>query len=270
MAQFYRRMGSQLTLLTDAAQLAPREDPDTASVLLQAFDDEGIVVHLNAEVVRVAHAGDGVALHLADGSAISGSDLFLATGRVPNLDRLRLETVGLDVPTGASIEVDEHSATSVAGLYAAGDVRGGAQFTHTAYDDFLVLRSRFLADGTHTTRRVTPYAMFTEPELGRVGETEAQARAHTPDARVARRDFAEFGKAREIGQTRGFAKLVATPDGKRLLGATILGDSAAELVHEMAAIMNADVDLLPFRYGVHIHPTLAEGVHQALAALCSD
>ena len=269
MAQFYHRMGSRVTLLTDAAQLAPREDADTAAVLLQAFADEGVAVHLNADIVRVAHAAGGVTLHLADGTAVAGSDLFVATGRTPNLGRLGLDTVGLQVAAGKPIEVDEHSATAVAGLHAGGDIRGGAQFTHTAYDDYLVLRSRFVGDGTHTTRRVTPYAMFTDPELGRVGETEAQARAHTPDARVVRRDFAEFGKAREIGRTGGFVKLVATPDGKRLLGATILGESGAELVHEMVAVMNADVDLATFRHGVHIHPTLAEGVHQALAAICS-
>lgn len=269
MAQFYRRMGSRVTLLTDAGQLAPREDPDVAAALLQAFADEGIAVRLGAEVVRVAHGAGGVTLHLADGSTVAGSDLFVATGRTPNLARLGLETVGLEVPPGKPIEVDEHSATGIAGLHAGGDIRGGAQFTHTAYDDFLVLRSRFLGDATHVTRRVTPSAMFTDPELGRVGETEAQARARTPDARVVRRDFADFGKAREIGQTRGFVKLIATPDGKRLLGATILGESAAELVHEMVAIMNADVDLATFRNGVHVHPTLAEGVHQAVAATCA-
>lgn len=261
MAQFYRRMGSRVTLLTDGGQIAPREDADVAEVLLQAFADEGIDVRLDADVVRVAHA--------ADGGEVAGSDLFLAVGRVPNLDGLGLATLGLAVPAGKPVEVDERSMTELAGLYATGDIRGGAQFTHTAYDDYLILRSHFLGDGSRSTRRLTPYGMFTDPELGRVGLNETEARAQAPDARIVRRDFASMGRAREMGEARGFVKLVATADGKQLLGATILGESGAELVHEMVAMMNSNTDLATFRKGVHIHPTLAEGVHQAVAEICA-
>jgi len=270
MAQFYRRMGSRVTLLTDGGQIAPREDADVAEVLLQAFSDKGIEMRLNADVVRVAHAAGGVTLHLPDGGEVAGSDLFLAVGRIPNLDELGLEKLGMAVPAGKPIKVNERSMTELAGLYATGDIRGGAQFTHSAYDDFLVLRSHFLGDDSRGTRRLIPYGMFTDPELGRVGLNETEARAQAPDARIVRRDFASMGRAREMGQARGFVKLVATADGKRLLGATILGKNGAELVHEMVAMMNSDTDLATFRKGVHIHPTLAEGVHQSVAEICAD
>ena len=269
MAQFFRRMGSAVTLVADADRLAPHEDADVSAGLRAVLETDGVHVRTEAEVEHAAVAdGGGVRLTLRGGASIEGSHLFVATGRKPNTDDLGLETVGLGDFAGKSIEVDGQRATSVAGLYAAGDIRGGPAFTHTSYDDYLVLRSRLLGDGSHRAEgRVTPSAIFTDPELGRVGMTEAEARKAHPGVKVVRRDFADMGRARENGRPEGFVKLVATADGNRLLGAAVLGESGAELAQLFVAVLAAGGDLSAMREAIYTHPTLAEGVHQAVVSL---
>jgi pyruvate/2-oxoglutarate dehydrogenase complex dihydrolipoamide dehydrogenase (E3) component len=153
----------------------------------------------------------------------------------------------------------------VDGIWVAGDIRGGPMFTHTSYDDYRVLFSQMAGDGSHTTDRVVPYGIFTDPELGRVGLTEREARETGYEVEVMRYEIARNGKATEIGETRGFVKVVADAASGQILGAAVLAAEGAELVHVYINLMNAGAPIDVLRNAVHIHPTLAEAVQSAVA-----
>ncbi len=266
MGQFYRRMGSRVTVVQSDAQLLPREDKDVAEALQTLLEKEGIRFLLNARAKRVA-PGSPLKITLAteDGDeVIEGCHLFLATGRTPNTDDLGLETIGLETTEKGFLEVDERLATKVADVWAAGDVRGGPMFTHSAWDDFRILRSQFTGDGTRTTDRIVPYAVFTDPELGRVGMTEEQARQAGKKIRVERFEMKRDGKAREMGETDGFIKVLIDQDTNDLLGAAVLAVEGSELVHTYATLMNAGAPYTTLRDAVQIHPTLNEAVQSVL------
>ena len=223
-----------------------------------------------AKAARVEPTSGGLRLHTEGGGALDATHLFVATGRQANTDDLGLGTVGLEPGKRGEMEVDDRLRTPVPGLFAAGDIRGGGQFTHAAYDDFRVLESQMLGDGSRTTERVLPYAIFTEPELGRVGMTEAQAREAGHRVLVGRQPMAESGEAREIGRTRGFIKVVAEAGSRRILGAAALCDSGSEVVQLFAELMNAGATADTMLDAVHIHPTLGEAAKNAAAALRGD
>jgi pyruvate/2-oxoglutarate dehydrogenase complex dihydrolipoamide dehydrogenase (E3) component len=168
-----------------------------------------------------------------------------------------------------AIQVDERLATNVPGVWVAGDARGGPMFTHTSWDDHLILESQFLGDGSRTTTgRIVPYAIFTDPELGRVGMTEEEARrAYGSQIKVASFEMKHSGKATEEGETQGFIKLIADVRNKRLLGAAVLTVEGAELVASCITLMNSWADLSRMSSGIYIHPTLSEAVQSAAVAL---
>lgn len=270
MSQFYRRMGSRVTVIERGDQLLDREDPDVAATLGDVLRGEGVELRLNTEVSRVERAGQGVRLTLRqDGQddTLDATHIFVATGRQPNTDDLGLETVGARVSGHGVVEVDARLATSVPGLWAAGDIRGGPMFTHTAWDDHRVLLSQLTGDGTRTTERIVPYGVFTDPQLGRVGLTERQAREAGHDVRVARYEMNKSGKAAEIGETRGFVKLVTGAGGEKILGAAVLAAEGAETVHVYIDLMNAGAPVSVLRDAVHIHPTLAEAAQSVTRLL---
>ncbi len=265
MAQAFRRLGAEVVVVQRGSQLAEREDPDVADALRAALESDGIDVRLNARTERVEAGAGGVTLHLRDGT-VQGTHLFLATGRTPNTDDIGLDTVGLRPGEHGIIEVDGRLATRVAGIWAAGDIRGGPAFTHTAYADFRVLQSLFLGDGSLDRPAIIPYAMFTEPELGRVGLSETEARASGRTIKVARRDMAESGKAREVGKTAGFIKVVLDAHTDEILGAAALCVEGAEIVQLYVELMNAGATGRTMLEAVHIHPTLAEAAKNAVVA----
>jgi pyruvate/2-oxoglutarate dehydrogenase complex dihydrolipoamide dehydrogenase (E3) component len=176
-----------------------------------------------------------------------------------------LETVGAEMDQHGYLLVDRGLATNVKGIWAAGDARGGPQFTHTAWDDYRILLSQIAGDGSRTTNRIVPYAMFTDPELGRVGMTEREARERGLKFRVARFDMNRNGKAREIGESGGFIKVLLEEGTENILGAAVLAVEGAELVHLYVDIMNARASSTVIRDAVHIHPTLAEAVQSAVS-----
>lgn len=266
MAQFYRRMGSQVAMIEKGPRIAASEDADVAEVLEELFEREGIEIHLEATIERVEKSGTGVTVHVAGKGAVSGSHLFIATGRKPNTDDLGLDTAGVKVSRGI-VETDERLATNVPGIWAAGDIRGGPMFTHTAWDDYRVLHSQLAGDGSRTTERVVPYAIFTDPEVGRVGMNETQARQSGKALQVARFEIRRNSKAEEIGEEHGFIKVIADAGTGQLLGATVLSHEAAELVHVYIGLMNAKAPFHVIRDAVFIHPTLAEAIQSATAAL---
>jgi pyruvate/2-oxoglutarate dehydrogenase complex dihydrolipoamide dehydrogenase (E3) component len=269
MGQFYRRMGSKVTIIERGERILAREDPEVASALQKLLEAEGIRFRAETTVERVEAVG-GVTLHTrcnARAETLHGSHLFIATGRRPNTDDLGLETVGVLRDAQGYVQVDERLATNVEGIWAAGDIRGGPQFTHTSWDDHRILLSQMTGDRSRTTHRHVPYAVFTDPELGRIGLTADEARRSGKKIKTARFAMAKNGKASELGETEGFIQVIADAETDRILGATLLCAEASELVHLYIDLINADAPYTAMRDAIHIHPTLAEAVQSAVAAL---
>ncbi|HEU5248436.1 MAG TPA: FAD-dependent oxidoreductase, partial [Thermoanaerobaculia bacterium] len=270
MAQFYRRMGSTVTVVDGAEQIAQREDADVSAALRALLESEDIAFLLGSKVssVRRDAAGLRLAIERKDGrETVVGSHLFVATGRLPNTDDLGLPNIGLAPRSDGTIETTKRLATKVRGVWASGDVRGGPMFTHTAWDDYRILLSQFAGDGSRTTDRIVPYAIYTDPQLGRVGMTEAESKEAGRKVRVGRFEMRQNGKAREISETEGFVKVVVDARGGRILGAAVLASEGAELVHLFVDVMNAGGRAGTIRDAIHVHPTLAEAVQSAVATL---
>lgn len=270
MGQFYRRMGSAVTVIQSAGQIAGHEDADVAHALQNALQAEGIRFHLNANARRFRRTPHGVTATIAVEHGeieIDASHVFLAAGRTPNTGKLGLDAIGLDVSDKGIVYVDDRLRTRIGGVWAAGDIRGGPMFTHTSWDDYRILESQMIGDGSRTLKRVVPYALFTDPELGRVGMTERQAREAGLPVKVARFEMRHNSKARELGESGGFIKVVVDGDTERLLGAAVLATEGAELVHLYVGLMNADLPYGAMERAIHIHPTLAEALQSAVASL---
>ncbi|HEX8844726.1 MAG TPA: mercuric reductase [Pyrinomonadaceae bacterium] len=271
MSQFYQRMGSRVIVIEESAQVAGHEDEDVARAIQQLLEAEEIEFRLRAKVMSVKKRKDGVALTLkgrgAGPTEIRASHLFVATGRQPNTDDLGLETIGVKILERGIVEADKRLATNIEGVWAAGDVRGGPMFTHTSWDDYRVLLSQIAGDGSRTTERVVPYAIFTDPQLGRVGMTEREAREKGRKVKVARFEMKKNGKARESGETEGFIKAIVDAENDQLLGAAVLSTEGAELVHLYVDLMNASAPYTIIRDAVHIHPTLAEAAQSVFKQL---
>ena len=268
MAQFYRRMGSDVTVVVGSSDhVTSGEDDDVSEAMRGILAEEGIEFVFCERARKVTADGDLLTLALdgEDPAEVRATHLFLATGRRPNTDDLGLENVGLGADKRGFIETDERLATSVEGVWAGGDIRGGLMFTHTSYDDHRVLLSQMAGDGSRTTERVVPYGIFTDPELGRVGMTEREAREAGYEVEIHHLDMEdEKGKAFELGENKGFIKVVADASTDRVLGAAVLTAEGAELVHIYEDLMNADLPLSIVREAVYIHPTLAEDVQSAI------
>ena len=270
MGQFYRRMGSRVTVIEESDQIAGHEDEDVAVALQELLETDGVEFLLNSQVIRVISLDDELALTIEKNNGpqhFEASQVFIATGRKPNTDELGLETVGVAVSDAGIVEVNERLATSVQGIWAAGDIRGGPMFTHTSWDDYRVLVSQLTGDGSHTTDRIVPYGIFTDPELGRVGITEREARKAGKRIKVGRYEMSKNGKAREQGDTAGFVKVVVDAETKRMLGAAVLAVEGAELIHMYVDLMNAGAPYTVMKDAIHIHPTMAEALQSALLDL---
>jgi pyruvate/2-oxoglutarate dehydrogenase complex dihydrolipoamide dehydrogenase (E3) component len=270
MAQFYRRMGSRVTVIEKSREIASHEDEEVARALRLILESEEIAFRLETSVARVEKDGAGVRLLLKTKRArelLTVSHLFVATGRQPNTDDLGLETIRLKTERDGTVRVTNRLATKVRGVWAAGDIRGEPMFTHTAWDDFRVLSSQLAGDRSRTTRRIVPYAIYTDPQLGRVGMTAAEAKKSGRKVKVGRFELRSNGKAREIDEAEGFIQVVVDARSDRILGAAVLAYEGAELVHLFVDVMNAGGRSASIRDAVHIHPTLAEAVQSAVAAL---
>jgi pyruvate/2-oxoglutarate dehydrogenase complex dihydrolipoamide dehydrogenase (E3) component len=270
MSQFYLRMGSRVTVVEKSGQILTREDEDVTLLLQKLLESEGLQFRLSTDIRRVVPRRGGVTLRtVSNGSKgeIHASRIFVAAGRQPNTADLGLEAVGVKTSPDGFVAVDERLATSVPGIFAAGDIRGGAMFTHTSWDDFRILVSQLDGDGSRTTQRVVPYAVYTDPELGRVGQTEREAREAGRKIKIGRFEMRNNGKARELSETDGAIKVVVDAATDQILGAAVLCFEASELVHMYVDLMNAKAPYTVLRDAVHIHPTLAEAVQSAVAGI---
>jgi pyruvate/2-oxoglutarate dehydrogenase complex dihydrolipoamide dehydrogenase (E3) component len=261
-AQMYSRFGSNVTVVQRRSHLLPAEDPEVSAVVEAAFEKEGITVILDHQATSVTETENGVALRVDD-QEMRGSHLLVAVGRTPNTAELGLDAAGVDVDERGFIVVSDHFETSAPGIYAIGDVVGPPLFTHTARDDAALLaRHLFKGEDISTATRLVPHAVFTDPEVASFGMSQAEAEAEHGDVAVGFEKFSGVAKAKAIGETAGFVKIIVRPD-RVIAGATIVGPDAGNLIHELVAAAYAGLTIDQVRNAIHIHPTLAEAVNAA-------
>jgi pyruvate/2-oxoglutarate dehydrogenase complex dihydrolipoamide dehydrogenase (E3) component len=261
--QMFRRFGSQITIVHRDAQILTREDADVASELQKALEAEGIRFVVNAATSRVAKHDREVALHLDAGhgpETVTGSHLLVATGRRPNTDDLGLETTGVEVSSQGYIKVNPRLETNVPGIWALGDVKGGPAFTHISFNDFQIVYANLIEGKSETIdHRLVPYSVFTDPQLGRVGLTEKEARASGRRLKIGKIPMSWVARAIERDETAGLMKLVVDAQTDHILGAAILSTEGGELVQILGAVMLAQAPYTLLKGAIYIHPTLAEG-----------
>jgi pyruvate/2-oxoglutarate dehydrogenase complex dihydrolipoamide dehydrogenase (E3) component len=261
-AQMYRRFGAEVTVVEMSSQLASREDPDVSEAVRDILQKEGINIRTSAECISFAK-GDGgirVGVSCTEGEPeVLGSDVLLAVGRRPNTDDLGLDRAGVAVDSRGYITVDDELQTNVRGIWALGDCNGRGAFTHTAYNDFEIVAANLLdGEKRRVSDRVPGYALFIDPPLGRVGMTETQARARGKSYLRATRPMTRVGRAVEKDETLGFMKILADPESRQILGASILGTSGDEAIYGILDAINAKVPYDELRWAVPIHPTVSE------------
>jgi pyruvate/2-oxoglutarate dehydrogenase complex dihydrolipoamide dehydrogenase (E3) component len=270
-AQMHRRFGAKVTVVEKGQRLIAREDEDVSDAIRDILESEGITVRTGAACISLAPHEGGIAVETDCGSGsprIVGSDLLLAVGRRPNTDDLGLERAGVAMDARGYIEVDDGLATNVPGIWALGDCNGRGAFTHTSYNDFEIIAANLLdGERRRVSDRVPAYALYTDPPLGRVGMTEAQARATGRPLLVAHRPMSRVGRAIEKGETQGFMKAVVDAETKLILGAAILGTSGDEAIHGILDAINAKLPYTTLQRAVPIHPTVSELIPTLLGDL---
>jgi len=264
LAQAYRRFGSRVSIIEAGPQLAGREDSDVATAILEMLRDERIVVHLEAKVLGVqGRSGETVSLQTRTPSGdqtIEGSDILVAVGRTPNTSGIGLDLAGVALDTRGYVAVNDRLETSASDVWAVGECAGSPQFTHVSFDDFRIIRDN-LAGGDRTTRnRLVPYCMFTDPPLARVGLSEREAQRQGIAVRVAKLPIVAVLRSRTISETRGFLKTLVEADGNRILGFTMLGAEAGEVMAVVQTAMVASMPYTGLRDAIIAHPTMAEGL----------
>ena len=262
-AQIFRRLGSEVTVVQRSGQVLGREDDDVAEAVTAILREDGIEVLLNTAAQRVSQDEDGtinLAVRTPAGEqVISGSHLLGAVGRRPNTEDLNLAAAGVQVDKGGFIIANDRLETNMPGIYALGDVKGGPAFTHISYDDFRIIRDNLLLGKNTSTRRLAPYVVFIDPQLGRVGITEAEARERGLKYRVAKMPMDYVSRAWEMGETRGLMKAIVDADSGEILGAAVLGVEGGELMAVLEVAMLGKLPYTVLREAIFSHPTLSEG-----------
>ena len=264
LAQAYRRFGSRVSIVEAGPQLAGREDSDVTAAVLEMLRDEGITVHLGVKVLRVqGRSGQTVSLQMrtpAGDQTVEGSDLLVAAGRTPNTDGIGLDVAGVVLDDRGYIAVNDRLETSAPDVLAIGEAAGSPQFTHVSFDDFRIISAN-LSGGNRTKRdRLVPYCMFTDPPLARVGLSEGEAQRQGIAVRVAKLPIAAVLRSRTISETRGFMKTLVEAGGDRILGFTMIGAEAGEVMAVVQTAMLAGMPYTGLRDAIIAHPTMAEGL----------
>jgi pyruvate/2-oxoglutarate dehydrogenase complex dihydrolipoamide dehydrogenase (E3) component len=262
--QMFKRFGSKVTIIERKDQIISKEDKDVSESLQEAMEDEGIQFIKSAQAASIRKDKNG-GLHLTvklndnREEVIIGSHILLAVGRKPNTDGLGLDAAGIETNQGY-ITVDEYLRTNIPGVYALGDVKGGAAFTHISYNDFQIVYHNLFNDEKKSIKdRIVPYTLFTDPELGRVGLTEKGARETGYNVMFGKIPMSHVARAIEMGTTKGLMKIVVDADTDQILGATVLGINGGEVVQTIMVLMYAKVSWKLLKGAVYIHPTLTEG-----------
>ncbi len=270
-AQAYRRFGSRVTVIGHGPQLLAREDADVTDEIRRILGAEGIEFVLDADLIRVeGRSGDGVRLRARTGRnerTIAGTDILVATGRTPNTADIGLETAGVELDARGYVRVNDRLETTAPEVWAIGECTGSPQFTHVAADDFRIIRANLTGGSRSTRDRLIPFCLFTDPPLARVGMTEREARERRTAVRVAKLPMSMVLRTHTTGETAGFMKVLVEGSGDRILGFTMIGTEAGEVV---AAVQTAMLGGLPYtalRDAILAHPTMAEGLNSLFAAI---
>ena len=269
--QMFRRFGSRVTVIQRGKRLLNREDPDITDAVATIVEEDGVTVQFISDVMRVEQAAGQIHLivRTSDGEkTLTGSHLLVAVGRTPNTERLNLAAAGVKTDSHGFIEVNDRLETSTPGVYALGDVKGGPAFTHISYDDFRIIRTNLLQGGNATTsKRLVPYTVFIDPQLGRVGLSETEARAQSRNIRVAKLPMTHVARAIEVGETRGFIKAVVDADTDQILGCAVLGIEGGELMSMLEIAMMGQLPYTTLKDAIFAHPTLAECLNNLFMAM---
>ena len=271
--QLFRRFGSRVTIVQSAGQLLVDEDSDIAEEITKILRQDQIEVFLNAKATHVEKSGWNIRLRVQcenESTTLTGSHLLVATGRVPNSDTLNLAAAKIKTDDRGFIQVNDRLETTAEGVYALGDIKGGPAFTHISYDDFRIIRANLIQKKTASTRnRQVPYALFIDPQLGRVGLSEAQARAQGRNIRVAKMPMTRVARALEVDETRGFMKAIVDAQTNQIIGAAILGIEGGEIMSALEIAMMGKLPYTALRDGTFAHPTLAESLNNLFTAMDS-
>lgn len=270
-AQMYRRFGAEVTVVEKGPRLIQREDPDVSDAIREILEREGVRFRLDAECIsfRPDPAGVAVGVSCRDGEPeVVGSHALLAVGRRPNTDDLGLDAAGVEVDARGYVKVDDQLRTSAEGVWALGDCNGKGAFTHTAYNDYEIVAANLLDDGARrVSDRLTAYALYTDPPLGRAGISRAEAQASGRRVLVGARPMTRVSRAVEKGETQGFMRILVDADTGEILGASILGVGGDEAIHGVLDMMYAKAPYGVLQRAVHIHPTVSELVPTLLGEL---
>lgn len=261
--QMFRRFGSEVTVIQSNPRILPREDEDVTSELQRCLEAEGIRFVLGSRAKQIRGDADAISVQTEgqNGSEIlQGSHLLVATGRTPQTKDLQLEKTGVETDARGFIRVNDRLEASAPGIWAIGDVTGGPAFTHISYNDFQIIYGNvYEGQNLSTSKRIVPYAVYTDPTLGRVGLTEKDARAEGKKLKIGRVDMSRVPRAAERAETSGFMKLVVDAESDLILGASILSVEGGELVQILSTLMLAQKPYTLLKGAIYIHPTLAEG-----------
>jgi pyruvate/2-oxoglutarate dehydrogenase complex dihydrolipoamide dehydrogenase (E3) component len=270
-AQMFRRFGSRVTIIQRDGQLLGREDSDVAEAVLKVMEEDGIKVFLNTEAVRVKQEGTSIELTVRTPSGehtLSGTHFLVAVGRKPNTDDLNLAAAEVETDERGNVKVNRRLETNVPGVYALGDVNGGPQFTHISYDDFRIIRTNLLEGGNATTDgRLVPYTVFIDPQLGRVGISENEAKEKGLIIRVAKLEMTHVARAIEMSETRGFMKSIVDAHTNQILGAAVLSVEGGELMAMFEIAMMGKLPYTVLKDAIFAHPTLAESLNNLFMKL---
>ncbi len=269
--QMYRRFGSRVTVIDRNSRLIKREDEDISDAIKQIMEQEGVDIRLSAECMTVEKRSDGVAVKLDCASGdrdVIGSHLLLAVGRIPNTDDLGLERAGIETDAQGYVKVDDELRTNVEGVWALGDCNGRGAFTHTSYNDYEIVAANLLDnDPRRVSDRITAYALYIDPPLGRCGMTEKEVRRSGRKALIGKMMMSRVGRAVEKGETDGFMKIVVDAETKEILGASLLGIECDEIIHVIIDVMYARAPYTVIQRAMHIHPTVSELIPTLLGSL---
>ena len=269
--QMFRRFGAEVTIIEMGPRLVGREDEDVSTAIREIVENEGVEVRVNAKCISFAKRGEEIAASVdcTDGAPqVHGTHVLLAVGRRPNTDDLGLDKAGVAVDERGYVVVDDQLQTSVPGIWALGDCNGKGAFTHTSYNDGEIVIANLLEnDPRRVSDRITAYALYVDPPLGRAGMTEAEIRRSGRKALVGKRPMTRVGRAVEKGETQGFMKIAVDAETNAILGAAILGTGGDEVIHSILDVMYAKAPWTVIRRAMHIHPTVSELVPTMLSEL---
>jgi pyruvate/2-oxoglutarate dehydrogenase complex dihydrolipoamide dehydrogenase (E3) component len=269
--QMFRRFGSKVTILEHGDRFLAREDEDVANEIKRILEDEGIEIHTNCQISKVSSTNNVTSVRVKindEEKNFDGTHLLIGAGRTPNTDVLNPEKAGININERGHIVVNDKLETSVQGIYALGDVKGGPEFTHISYHDHLIIYKNLFENGNEsTTGRLVPYCMFTDPQLGRVGITEQEARKKGMNIQVATLPMSHIARAIETGETKGLMKAIVDADSKKILGVAVLGEQGGEMMSMLEIAMMGALNYEVLKTAVFAHPLYAESLNNLFFSL---